>query len=151
MEILLSKWAPTLLAGFISFFTAWLLKSIERNRYYKDKRVERADQTISNFSVYIENWKKLISISKLATKRELTENEQKRLERYISERDTAKHALSSHLATLSLYFDSDVIGVAKHFRDWDQEQSVKRINELPDISEWEEWLVSLSTYLKKHI
>ncbi|WP_446812186.1 hypothetical protein ACH50O_23190 (plasmid) [Methylomonas sp. 2BW1-5-20] len=151
MESVISKWAPTLLAGIISFFTAWFLKSIERDKYYKDKRLERADQTISNFSVYIENWKKLISIAKLAKDRELTENEQKRLERYISERDAAKHQLSSQLATLSLYFDKDVIDIAKQFRAWDQEQSIKRLDELPDYSEWEGWLNYLSVLLRKHI
>ena len=151
MDILLNKWTPALLAGLISFATAWFFKSLERNKYYKDKRIERADQTISHFAVYIEYWRKLMLIAELAADRELTENEAKRLERYVAERDEAKQELTACLATLSLYFGSDVINVSKQFSDWDKEQASKRLDELPDISEWEDRLQRLSLSLKRHV
>ncbi len=151
MELLFNEWTPVLLAGLVSFATAWFFKSLERNKYYKDKRIERADQTISHFSVYIEYWRKLMLIAELAANRELTDNEAKRLERYVSERDEAKQELTACLATLSLYFGSDVIKVAKQFSDWDKDQASKRLDELPDISEWEDRLQRLSLILKRHV
>lgn len=151
MELLLNEWTPVFLAGLVSFATAWFFKSLERNKYYKDKRIERADQTISHFSVYIEYWRKLMLIAELAANRELSDNEAKRLERYVAERDEAKQELTACLATLSLYFGSDVIKVAKQFSDWDKEQAAKRLDELPDISEWEDCLQRLSLILKRHV
>ena len=150
-EIFLNKWTPTLLAGAISFIAAWVFKNIERSRYFKDKRIERASETISYLSDYIENWRKLMSISTLARQRELSDPEKKRLERYVSNRDDAKQNLSSCINTLALFFNKNVVFQARQFSSWDYEQSTKRFDDLPPIQEWEEWLDKLSNTLRKNI
>ena len=148
-DIFLNKWAPALIAGLISFSIAWIMKSVERSRYFKDKRIDKANHVISNFSCYIENWRKLRFIAQLMTERELTEEEEERLNRYVSSRDDAKHELISSLNTLSLFFSDKVIIEARAFQAWDSAQSIKRLDELPTISEWENWLYRLSEILKK--
>ena len=150
-DVFLNRWAPVLLAGLISFTTAWIMKSVERSRHFKDKRVDRADQVISDLSCYIENWRKLRFIAQLKAERELTEEEQARLNRYVSNRDEAKHELISSLNTLQLFFPDNVVLEARAFQKWDSDQSIKRLDELPEMSEWEHWLKRLSVILKKNI
>lgn len=150
-ELFLSKWMPTLLAGAISFLAAWIFKSLESSRYYKDKRIERADLTISYLSDYIENWRKLISISTLRKQRKLTETEKKRLERYILKRDEAKQSLTSSINTLTLYFNKKVVLEVRKFRSWDSQQSTKRLDDLPPIQEWEKWGDRLSDIFRRNI
>jgi len=143
--------SATLAAGLLSFTTAWTIKGFEHTRSYREKRVSRADETVSTLSIYIESWRKVIEISKLAADRDLTSDECHRLERYIAERDGAKHRLSSCIATLPLYFDGRVVMVGRAFREWDRQQSTKRLHELPAIIEWEQWLDRVSVALKSHL
>jgi len=141
----------TLVAGLISFMTAWTVKGFEHSRTYREKRVLRADETVSSLSIYIESWRRVIHISRLGRERDLSGEECQRLERYISERDSAKHRLSSCIATLPLYFNDSVVLIGRKFREWDRQQSTKRLHELPDIKDWEGWLERISIALKRHL
>ena len=140
-----------MLAGSISFLAAWGIKSLEHTKAYREKKVERADETISQFSIYIESWRRLMVIASLASTRSLSKEEQERLERYVLERDMAKHRLSSSIAVLPLYFPHNVASLGRAFRDWDRQQGSKRLNELPHITDWEVWLERLSCLLKSNI
>ena len=68
-----------MLAGSISFLAAWGIKSLEHTKAYREKKVERADETISQFSIYIESWRRLMVIASLASTRSLSKEEQERL------------------------------------------------------------------------
>ena len=141
----------TIAAGLVSFVTAWAIKGIEHTKSYREKRVSRADETVSNLSIYIESWRKVMLISSLGQGRDLVSEECQRLERYITERDNAKHKLTACLATLPLYFDKKVVAISRSFREWDRQQSAKRLHELPQIDEWEFWLERISFELRSHL
>lgn len=135
----------------LSFTAAWILRGIDRNRSFKDKRIEHAESTIIHLSKYIESWRRLIAIAMLQSARELTGEEKDRMVRYINQRDDAKNSLVSNINTLPLFFEDSVVNRFRTFKKWDGEQSTKRLSELPNIEEWEEWLRHLSEILRKHI
>jgi hypothetical protein len=145
------KLVTAVVAGVISFAAAWILRGIDRNRAFKDKKIEHAEATITHFSHYIESWRRLINIAQLQSRRTLSEAEKERMERYVLERDESKHSLVSQISTLPLFFDTTVIKECELFKKWDSEQSTKRLNELPNIEEWERWQQKLSKVLQKHI
>lgn len=148
---LVAKIIIAIIAGGLSFGAAWILRGVDRSRAFKDKRIEHAESTITNFSQYIESWKRLITIATLQIERELSDEEKERMERYIKARDDSKHFLIAQISTLPLFFDFRVVSEFDKFKKWDNDQSVKRLNELPDIEEWEKWLRTLSVLLQKYI
>lgn len=150
-ENLSDKLIPVILTGVVSFIFAWILRGIDRNRSFKDKRIEHAESTIVHFSKYVENWRKLITIAKLQLERELTTDEKDRMREYIRQRDDARNSLISNINTLPLFFEEVVVNKFKMFKKWDKEQSAKRLDELPTVEEWEEWLNCLAELLRKHI
>ena len=137
--------------GALSFAFAWVLRGIDRNRSFKDKRVEHALSTIAHMSNYIESWRRLIAIACLQESRKLNKEEDKRMAGYITQRDEAKNILISNINTLPLFFKQPVVDEFSTFKKWDGSHSTKRLSELPSIKEWDEWLLKLSRILRSHI
>lgn len=150
-DVFFKNWIAPLLAAFISFVFAWLIRGVDRDQRFRDKRLDHSQQTISHLSHYIENWRRLIAIAKLGQKKALTEDENSRLARYVSDRDDAKSKLVSCINMMPLFFTDEVTAEFDAFRKWDAKQSERRINELPDIREWEFWSRKLCTLLRRHI
>ncbi len=108
--------------------TQWYpLSTPDKNRAFKDKRIEHAESTIINFSQYIESWKRLITIATLKIDRKLSKEEHDRMERYINARDDSKHLLIAQISTLPLFFDFRVISEFEKLPKWNKEQSTKII------------------------
>ncbi len=150
-EGLTDKLIAAIVAGVLSFAFAWVLRGIDRNKSFKDKRIEHAQSTIIHLSQYIESWRRLIAIASLQINRELTEDENDRMCSYVTQRDGAKISLISNINTLPLFFNKKVVEEFYAFKEWDAGHSTKRLNELPVIDEWDNWLSRLSEVLHNHI
>ena len=148
---LVEKWSVALIAGLVSFLAAWVLRGIDRNRYFKEQKVEHAKETITQLSFYIENWRRLMIISKLSLSRDLSEAEESRRDRYVENRDKARELLIANINMMPLFFEKKVFDQFHNFKRWDVEQSAKKIGDLPKIEDWEKWLLNLSDLLKRHI
>ncbi|MGH1487650.1 MAG: hypothetical protein ACRBCI_15655 [Cellvibrionaceae bacterium] len=150
-EIIFSHWVPVLIAGTGSFIIAWIIRGIDRNQAFKDKRIEHGKETIASMSAYIQNWQRLRSIAQLSHERALSEEEQTRLNRYVDDRDKAKETLVACINMMPLFFEQTVVKRFSDFYRWDQQQAANRINELAPISYWESWMAELSKLLRENI
>jgi hypothetical protein len=145
------KLIAAIVAGVLLFAFAWVLRGIDRNKSFKDKKIEHALPTVIHLSQYIESWRRLIAIASLQTNRKLTEDENDRMCRYVTQRDEAKISLISKINTLPLFFNKKLVDEFYAVKEWDANLSTKRRNKLPIIDEWVNWLFRLSEVLHNHI
>ena len=143
-KILVSEhWIPSLITGVfgivvglsVSFFNA----EISENRYFLEKQSSTADLVAEHFSKYTENWKRIIHLKTYVQfqQRKPTEQEKELLKRYVLARDSAKDSLFIALDSLHLYFKKETSDLSLQFRDWDEQQSRKKIQNLPPIKDWQ--------------
>jgi len=95
----------------------------------------------------------LISLKRYVTdqNREPTDIENRRFLSYVKGRDEARIELFSAFNRLDLYFSSGAIKDVNRFRKWDQKQTVKTIDSLPDIEEWQNYSQRILSNLRKEI
>ena len=142
--LITEHWIPPLIIGIfglvvgllVSFFDA----DISENRYFLEKQATTADRVALQFSQYVENWRRIVSLKDhVATeKRNPTGHELGQLKKYVTARDTARDKLFSALDSLYLYFEKETSDLSSSFRAWDEQQSTKLAKDLPETKEWQE-------------
>ena len=112
--------------------------SAER-RLYLTSRVNQAEIVATSFDQYIENWRRLIQIATYEKQKgHLDENGVKRKNRYVTDRDNSRDKLFGALGAMELYFSPQTLKKAAEFRIWDDAQAIKRLEDLPPLTDWRE-------------
>ena len=145
---------PAIMTGVIGVLSGLTLatynQSASQNRFFLEKQVNVADAIAQNFSVYIENFRRIVILRRMwiAEKRDPTEDEQKVFRAAVDMRNIARDRLFSALDASSIYFDDTLSKLANNFREWDETQAVKTIEQLPEISEWQRRRVDIVTSIR---
>ena len=135
-------WTKSIFTAIIGLLSGMMLASydadISDNRFFLEKQAKSADQVANEFSRYVVNWGRVITLKNHVTseKRPPTAEENSRFTSSLLARNDAREKLFAAFDLLSLYFSPDSIAMVDAFRDWDQEQSMKTIEHLPNLDEW---------------
>ena len=142
-ELIIEHWVPALVTGvfglIVGLSVTFFESEVSDNRFFLEKQTATADRVALNFSVYVENWRRIIKLKEYVktTKKSPTESQIVQLKRYVEKRDLARDKLFSALDALYLYFEEKTSNLAVEFRLWDESQSTKITSELANIAEWQ--------------
>ncbi|MEL6266442.1 MAG: hypothetical protein AAFR52_12470 [Pseudomonadota bacterium] len=144
LYIALTNWGPTVFTVGVGGYLASVLFPRWQSGYQMTKqrtarKIEIAESVARNLEGYIIAWRRLIAISKLERERPLDEVEQARKAGFVTERNDLRDALFADLNVCGLYFSPPVTRLVHDFCDWDEENAVRRLDELPGIEEWRAW------------
>lgn len=147
-ESIIKQWGPPVLGAMIGSIGGVGLSSynsnISKNRFFLEKRVIVADNIATEFSKYILNYKKLINYhnnfdERKSKKNYPTNEEREAFFKTITNRDNSKLALFSYLDTARLYYSDKTSDLIASYQAWDDGQSTRTVENLPDINEWRTW------------
>lgn len=139
--IILQHWVPPTITAALGLLTGLYVASTgqvsaEKQLYLKH-RIGHAEAVAIHFSEYVENWRRLIQVSTYEREKGVLDHETAaRKNAYVTARNNARDKLFGALGALELYFGPQVLEKAAEFRKWDDAQTIKRLNELPPLSEW---------------
>lgn len=156
-DLMIEHWVPTLVTGLFGIIiglSVTLFKAeVSDNRFFLEKQSSTADNVASEFSIYVENWRRIIKLKQyvIESKRNPKKQEIQRLRVYVAHRDKARDKLFSALDSLSLYFDESTSNIASDFKKWDELQSTKTVADLPNLSEWKQIQMNILKAMKKEL
>ena len=139
--IIAQYWIPSIITVALGFLTGVYMTregylSAEKQLYLK-QRVTQGEAVAIHFDEYIENWRRLIQISEYEKQEgHLDMNGVSRKNSYVNARSNARDKLFGALSALELYFGPKVLQEVGEFRKWDDNQTGKRLGELPPLVEW---------------
>lgn len=141
---LLTSWGPPVITVIIGGALASLLFPRWQNRAaqaktFNERRFALMEEIADLFPRYIASWRRLMQISTLEQTRPLDEAETKRKMDFVAQRSEARDALCSALNRGQIYFSEDTWGIIQSFLIWDEGNTAKRLEDLPDVSEWRSW------------
>lgn len=90
-------------------------------------------------TAYINVWHRLRSIAELELERSLTEEEFERKKGFVASRTEARDTLNDTLCSLEVYFSKETAATVEEFTRWDEDNTVRRVTELPPRSEFTVW------------
>ncbi|MER2510681.1 hypothetical protein [Amaricoccus sp.] len=142
--ISITQWLPAIFLAVVGGYFAKVVLPIafEEYSYSKkktEKRIEHAEKISSIMGCYIICWRRLIQIAELEADRVLDEDEVIRKLDFVKERNSSKDELYRALSVSVFYFQEKCCDDLNKFIEWDEEQSAKRLADLPAISEWRKW------------
>jgi hypothetical protein len=151
--LIIRHWGPPLITIVLGGLFASILfprwqDAYTRSRAASQHRIDLTEQIASAFTSYITAWRRLIAIAELGAERELSQAESDRLNGFVAERNEARDDLLDLCARGQLYFSDGACDSISEFVAWDEDQSTKRLNELPDIEEWRSWEKKILRRLK---
>jgi hypothetical protein len=135
------RWGAPLFTAVLGLASGLALSSTNaifaRNTFFLNKQTETANLVATNFAGYVQNWNRMIVMSKgwQDGSKKPSEEEQKLFIEAVQNRNTFRDQLLASLDTSLLYF-RNVEDEVEKFRKWDQQQATKPIKELPEIDEW---------------
>ncbi|MGB3408005.1 MAG: hypothetical protein WBA67_10965 [Jannaschia sp.] len=154
--IVLSRWLPGLITVVAGGYVASILfprlqRSAQRAGQVEEKRIEIAEQIVQSFNRYIVSWRRLIQISGLETVRALTPEETDRKINFVTERNARRDDLLDKLKLCQLYFCDTTCGEIDRFVVWDEGQSTKSLEALPNLEEWRRHERAITRLIKNEI
>lgn len=150
---LMTSWGPpviTLLVGGVLanlLYPRWQERAA-RNRTFNERRFAIMEEIADLFPPYVAAWRRLVQISELERTRPLSDAESERKMLFVSQRTEARDALCSALSRSQIYFSDKSWDTICSFLEWDEANSAKRLEELPEISEWRYWQDEIIRQLK---
>ena len=105
----------------------------------EEKKVEIAEKVVQYFGRYIMAWRRLIQISALERARTLSDDEKNRKKEFVEDRKEMRDLLNDQLRLCQLYYCSSTCLEIEKFVSWDDEQTTKRLEDLPGIEKWSEY------------
>jgi hypothetical protein len=132
----------TVVASMIGSGSAMMISNhnadISNSRYFLEKRAVVADNIASESSAYIENWRKLISISgelnkKVSDNQPVDQKDADRFATAVLDRDKARIKFFSCLDTARLYYSENISSLIDRYQDWDSRQA--KLEEI-NVSGW---------------
>jgi hypothetical protein len=157
LDIILKEWIPPLVSVLLGGLMASILvprwqAKFEKGRLYDKRRLELLEKISESFPLYIVNWNRLIHISLHELKKgNLTPDETLRKQGFIENRNNTRDTLISSLNASRIYFSSRTECLIEEFYHWDNECSVMRIGDIPEINAWWTWEKKLLSAMKKEI
>ncbi|UWQ17086.1 hypothetical protein [Jannaschia sp. M317] len=154
--IVLSRWLPGLITVVAGGYMASILfpklqRSALRASQVEEKKIEIAEQIVQGFNRYIVSWRRLIQISNLETMRALTTEEQDRKMGFVTERNARRDDLLDKLKLCQLYFCETSCSEIERFVAWDEGQSTKPLEDLPDLEDWRRHERTITGLIKNEI
>ena len=155
-QICLECWIPPLITAIVGALCVSVVlpryqADFENHRAGHQRQLQLMEQTEEYFTVYLNNWARLLEFAKLESSRSLNADEEDRMKNAIKGRNDAKDKLIPTLNIAKLYFGPDVQGHIYKFRRFDDSKRAARLNELPPLSEWEEHQEDIIRAMKKEV
>lgn len=139
----------SLTAVFASYFIPrWQERSINR-KLVAEKRLKAIETTADSFVRYVLAWRRLIQYAEAIGPGKPTEEQAEKRLAFALERNGHKENLFAALHQSVAYFDRDTFRLFEEFIEWDEAQSIKTLDELPDIAAWWEWQSRIITRMKR--
>ena len=135
--MVVEHWVPALITGVAGLIVGLSITLFEANvsdnRFFLEKQAATADRVALEFSTYVANWRRIITLKKYVAEnnRKPSSQEVEQLKTFVFARNMARDRLMSALDALHLYFEHDTSHIAAQFREWDEQQSTKTTSELP--------------------
>jgi hypothetical protein len=144
---------PAILGLFSGLLITQFNSNVSDNRYFMEKKAKAADDVAVEFSVYIENWDRLIRLRKVLDSRtdEPSVEERENFKKVVFNRSDARDKLFSALDSTLLYYDEPTSNLALQFKSWDNQQVSLTSNQLPSIDEWRNWQIKILRQIHKEI
>lgn len=137
------------------FYPRWQARQSRINAQ-DARRYELYEDILAQMSLYITNWRRLIEIAEFEVElrreegSDTSQGDQKvlanriqelksRKEQIVLHRGDARDRMLDSIARLKIYASHEACDVLDDFCSWDEEQSKKRLNDLPSISSWRDW------------
>lgn len=154
LALMMQHWGPPLITIVLGGFFASILfphwqDTYTRARAIVQRRLDLAENLAAAFAKYITAWRRLIDIAKLGLERPLSEDEIRRRNDFVTERNVARDTLLDLCARGQLYFSESACELLAAFLTWDSMQAAKRLDKLPDLIEWREWEARIMRVLKQ--
>lgn len=118
--------------------------SFLRRKALTERRSALGEDIVALMNAYVVSWRRLIEAASFGSQTDaLSAAEQAAQEKQITtlagKRSDARDALMAALSRFQLYCRAADRSEIDAFITWDESQSQKRLNELPDIKEWRKW------------
>lgn len=154
--VVVSRWLPSLITVLAGGYMASILfpklqRNFQRSSQIEEKKIEIAEEIVQCFNRYVVSWRRLIQISQLEVERPLSEDETDRKMGFVTERNERRDALLDNLKLCQLYFCETTCGEISRFVDWDEKQSTKPLEDLPQLSAWRQNESSIVGLIKNEI
>ncbi|WP_162652902.1 hypothetical protein [Lentilitoribacter sp. Alg239-R112] len=154
--IVLNRWLPGVITVVVGGYVASILfpklqQNAQRNTQVREKRTEIAEEIVQYFNRYIISWRRLIQIAKLEEVRELSDDEVKRKNGFVLERNERRDLLFDKLKLCQLYFCDRTCSEIQNFVSWDEKQSSRPLEELPDLEVWRTYEVNIIGLIKNEL
>jgi hypothetical protein len=137
-------WVPPIITIVLSGLFASILLPRWQSKYAKtralaENRLRLSEELSVSFQLYIDAWRRLRQITELEAVRQLKESEADRKRRFVEARQLYRDRLSESCMRARFYFTDQASDEISKFLEWDEMQSAKRLDDLPDLKEWGQW------------
>jgi hypothetical protein len=154
--IALARWLPSILTVVLGGYVASVLfprlqRKFQKASQEEERKRQIAEEVVQAFSRYVISWRRLIQISRLERERDLSESEIARKREFVSDRKEQRDLLVDKLRLCELYYCGEVCTALNGFLDWDELQSLKTLDDLPDISDWRDYERKLVGLIKNEL
>ncbi|MGD1923522.1 MAG: hypothetical protein ACFB03_04950 [Paracoccaceae bacterium] len=154
--LVIESWGPPVLTIVVGGLFASILFPRWQAQYNRGKalgehKIKLYEEIAEHFSLYIAAWRRLISIARLEKRRKLSEREMNRKEQFVLQRNDYRDTLISEFARAKLYFSAKSRIEIEDFMKWDEANGTKTVDELPTISEWQDWEERVVQCLRKEL
>ncbi|MDO8282337.1 MAG: hypothetical protein Q7U10_06910 [Thermodesulfovibrionia bacterium] len=146
--------AMTAVLGLIAgLFIAQFNSVVSTNRFFLEKQAKAADDVAVEFSIYVENWNRLIILRKQFDLRKdaPSSEERENFKRVVFARSDARDKLFSALDLMHLYYSQPASEMALQFKSWDAQQAELTVEKLPSVNEWRNWQIKILRQLHEEI
>ncbi len=118
--------------------------SFLRRKALTERRSALGEDIVALMNAYVVSWRRLIEAAAYLAATDKAEPDDKaaqedQIRTLAAKRSTARDALMAALSRFMLYCRSADRTQIDAFIAWDESQSQKRLEQLPDIKEWREW------------
>jgi hypothetical protein len=138
----------TVLLGAIlaSFFIPRIQAHYAAARTFAERRINLAGDTAVYFQRYIVSWRRLMQF---AAQPKMTDDDKTRTLELADVRNDRRDKLLETLCLARMHFSSSTAALIDRFIEWDEAQSIKTLDELPKLGEWQEWSKRIASRLNK--
>jgi hypothetical protein len=153
LEFIVSPALTAILGLIAGLLLAQFNANESTNKYFLEKQAKTADDIAVEFSIYVENWGRLMRIRKEfdLKKDEPSQEERENFKKIVFARSDARDKLFSALDSVLLYYDQPTSELVLQFKSWDDKQAYLTIDKLPSVDKWRDWQINILRQLHQEI